>query len=101
LSIVILGEACSQPVESGYWLALNATGILPPIPRTSHAAMADQSGKMWVIGGETFSHSKYMVSTLTPDLKNDDVQVRYSTNPASLCLSEKFEHFLDSLLASL
>jgi hypothetical protein len=29
---------------------------------------------MWIVGGETFSHSKYMVATLTPDLKNEEVQ---------------------------
>ena len=29
---------------------------------------------MWIVGGETFSHSKYMVATLTPDLNNEDVQ---------------------------
>ncbi len=29
---------------------------------------------MWVVGGETFSHSKYMVATLTPDMNNEEVQ---------------------------
>ena len=27
---------------------------------------------MWIVGGETFSHSKYMVATLTPDLNNEE-----------------------------
>jgi len=29
---------------------------------------------MWIVGGETFSHSKYMVATLTPDMNNPEVQ---------------------------
>ena len=65
------GEDCAQAVNSGYWRALS---VRAPGARTSHAAMVDTRGRMWIVGGETFMHSKHinMVSMFSPDLENRD-----------------------------
>ncbi len=69
------GESCSQAVSEGYWEVLSPN--LPPsepallsddddeeeerareelaTQRTSHTAMTDHFGRMWVVGGETFT----------------------------------------------
>ena len=64
-----LGEACSQRVTRGYWQSINVSeSRYSPTARTSHSAMVDRSGVMWVLGGETFgkvAHSWDMVSTFT------------------------------------
>jgi len=69
------GEDCSQAVDSGYWQALKIGGTVPPA-RTSQAAMVDTRGRMWIVGGETFTHSRHidMVATFSPDFSNPDVQ---------------------------
>ena len=69
------GEDCSQAIDKGYWQALNVGGNVP-LTRTSHAAMVDSRGRMWVVGGETFAYSKHidMVATFSPDINNPDVQ---------------------------
>jgi len=63
------GEACSQRVTRGYWQSINVSeSRYSPTARTSHSAMVDRSGVMWVLGGETFgkvAHSWDMVSTFT------------------------------------
>ena len=48
---------------------------MPPA-RTSQAAMVDTRGRMWIVGGETFTHSRHidMVATFSPDFSNPDVQ---------------------------
>ena len=45
-------------------------------PKTSHAAVVDSRGRMWVVGGETFAYRKHleMVATFSPDLDNPDTQ---------------------------
>ncbi len=65
------GEACSQAESSGYWETLNVVGTIPP-PRTSHAAMVDNAGRLWIVGGETFSNTRHMVAVFSPDLENKD-----------------------------
>ena len=64
-----------QAVDSGYWQALKIGGTVPPA-RTSQAAMVDTRGRMWIVGGETFTHSRHidMVATFSPDFSNPDVQ---------------------------
>ena len=48
-------------MSNGYWRVLTVnTEVSPsssesPTPRTSHAAMMDNFGRMWVVGGETFA----------------------------------------------
>ena len=66
-----------QAVDSGYWQALKIGGTVPPA-RTSQAAMVDTRGRMWIVGGETFTHSRHidMVATFSPDFSNPDVQVK-------------------------
>ena len=58
------GESCSQSVSHGYWRVLSsnapATSFTDPsssypTQRTGHAAMVDDFGRMWVVGGETFA----------------------------------------------
>ena len=53
---------------------------MPPA-RTAHAAMVDSRGRMWIVGGETFSYSHHldMVATFSPDLINKDVQGIWAT----------------------
>ena len=36
----------------------------------------DTRGRMWIVGGETFTHSRHidMVATFSPDFSNPDVQ---------------------------
>ena len=50
-------------------------GKVPPA-RTAHAAMVDSRGRMWIVGGETFSYSHHldMVATFSPDFDNKNVQ---------------------------
>ena len=38
--------------------------------------MVDTRGRMWIVGGETFTHSRHidMVATFSPDFSNPDVQ---------------------------
>ena len=55
------GESCSQQVSRGYWQSIDVSNEKISA-RTSHVSIIDQKGSMWVIGGETFKHSKHMVS---------------------------------------
>ena len=55
------GDSCSKPEAEGYWSVLKPDSVINEphnIPRTSHAAMIDAWGRMWVVGGETFERSK-------------------------------------------
>ena len=67
-------------LDHGYWQALHVDGNVPPA-RTAHAAMVDSRGRMWIVGGETFSYSHHldMVATFSPDLINKDVQGIWAT----------------------
>ena len=64
--------------EVCYWQALKISGTVPP-SRTSQAAMVDTRGRMWIVGGETFTHSRHidMVAQFSPDFSNPDVQGKY------------------------
>lgn len=45
-------------------LSSNNPALSLPTSRTSHSAMVDEFGKMWVVGGETFSRkTRHMVAT--------------------------------------
>ena len=54
---------------------MKISGTVPP-SRTSQAAMVDTRGRMWIVGGETFTHSRHidMVAQFSPDFSNPDVQ---------------------------
>ena len=43
-----------------------------------YCARWDTRGCMWIVGGETFTHSRHidMVATFSPDFSNPDVQVK-------------------------
>ncbi len=70
------GEACSQAADGGFWRVLSPNlspserplaqedegeddddddEVVVATQRTSHAAMVDDFGRMWVVGGETFT----------------------------------------------
>ena len=61
------GDSCSQSVSDGFWRILSADDAdsVLPAARTSHSAMVDEFGKMWVVGGEMFSRrrTRHMVAT--------------------------------------
>jgi len=67
------GESCSQSLNHGHWRVLSRNvdsgGVVDDdqssaTPRTSHSSMLDEFGKMWVVGGETFSpKTRHMVAT--------------------------------------
>ena len=73
-----VGESCSQQVSKGFWQSIEVANEKISA-RTSHASIVDESGSMWVIGGETFSHSKHMVSKF--DLSNDGIEMQGMWRP--------------------
>ncbi|XP_071746862.1 LOW QUALITY PROTEIN: attractin-like protein 1 [Lepeophtheirus salmonis] len=55
-----VGESCSQSLASGYWKKLSFSDPMPP--RSSHASVLSDDNKIWIIGGETFSHPRHILS---------------------------------------
>ena len=94
-----------QAVDNGYWQALKIGGTVPP-SRTSQAAMVDTRGRMWIVGGETFTHSRHidMVATFSPDFSNPDVQGTVKSKqeklPAKKLFKSKQERFASENLFS-
>ena len=67
------GASCSQEVSKGYWQSIHVSNEKIS-PRTSHTAIMDDNGSMWVIGGETFTHSKHMVSKFDLNINGKEMQ---------------------------
>ena len=67
------GASCSQQISRGYWKSIPVANEKIS-PRTSHAAIMDDNGSMWVVGGETFTHSKHMVSKFDLTLNGNEMQ---------------------------
>ena len=67
------GNSCSQQVSRGYWESIHVSNEKISA-RTSHASIIDSKGSMWVIGGETFTHSKHMVSKFDLNLNGNEMQ---------------------------
>eukprot|EP00096_Caligus_rogercresseyi_P010713 TRINITY_DN3998_c0_g2_i1.p1 TRINITY_DN3998_c0_g2~~TRINITY_DN3998_c0_g2_i1.p1 ORF type:complete len:1325 (+),score=211.17 TRINITY_DN3998_c0_g2_i1:165-4139(+) len=67
-----VGESCSQSLSSGFWKRLSLKEPMPP--RSSHASVLSQDdGKLWIIGGETFTHPRHILSYLKPSEKPDEL----------------------------